>query len=303
MSEETSSRLSAISQMFLKNVDEIDRAAQKETVCSGLTTGLKDLDWATTGLQRSTLTVIASRPSMGKSSLALNIARNAAVTEGASVLLFSPEMSKLELGTRLIAMESGISIRTLRNGKMTRQDWDDVDNALDTLGRTSITVNDSAMISVAEIKNDCKKIRKEKGLDLVIIDSLQMLIPARLSGEPCNDIADLCIDLKKIAKIMDCPVLVTAQIDSGKTDGRLDKRPMLMDLSEHPSIEGAADVILFLYREDFYAGFPVPDDIVPGKSEVIVAKQRNGKTGFITVNFDDQICKFADFDPPVEESI
>ena len=278
-----------IKDVLLENIEIIDRAAQMEGGLTGITTGFRDLDEKTSGLQKSDLIILAARPAMGKTAFALTVALNAAVKGNASVLIFSMEMAKEQLGQRLLSMESRVDMQSLKKGKLQRRDWDDINDALDTLSKVNIHIDDTAGVSIMEMKSKCRRLKAESGLDLVIIDYLQLMNPEGRADSRTQEISVISRNLKLLARELDCPVIVLSQL-SRAPETRTDHRPMLSDLRESGSIEQDADIVIFLYRDEYYNA----EQAVPGECEVIVAKQRSGPTGTVKVAWLDKITKFVD---------
>lgn len=277
-----------IKDVLLENIEIIDKASQMDGGLTGVTTGFKELDEKTSGLQKSDLVILAARPAMGKTALALTMALNAAKKGGASVLIFSMEMAREQLGQRLMAMESRVDMQNLKKGNLQRADWDDINDALDTLSKAQIHIDDTAGISIMEMKSKCRRLKAEHGLDLVIIDYLQLMNPEGRADSRTQEISVISRNLKLLARELDCPVLVLSQL-SRAPETRTDHRPMLSDLRESGSIEQDADVVLFLYRDEYYH-----EDAVPGDCELILAKQRSGPTGTIHIAWLSNITKFVD---------
>ncbi len=278
-----------IKDVLLENIEIIDKASQMEGGLTGVTTGFRDLDEKTSGLQKSDLIILAARPAMGKTAFALTVALNAAVRGGASVLVFSMEMAKEQLGQRLLAMESRVDMQSLKKGKLSRGDWDDINDALDILSRANIHIDDTAGVSIMEMKSKCRRLKAEAGLDLVIIDYLQLMNPEGRADSRTQEISVISRNLKLLARELDCPVIVLSQL-SRAPETRTDHRPMLSDLRESGSIEQDADIVLFLYRDEYYN----KEEAVPGECEVIIAKQRSGPTGTVKVAWLEKITKFVD---------
>lgn len=278
-----------IKEVLLENVSMIDKAIQTQGQVIGLTTGFKELDKVTAGLHRSDLIIIAARPAMGKTAFALNIAQNAATKGNASVLLFSLEMSKEQLGQRLLAMEARVEMENLKKGNIERGDWDRINMALDTLSKTDIHIDDTAGISVLEMKNKCRRLKAEKGLDLVVIDYLQLMKAEGRADSRQQEISNLSRYLKLLAREMDCPVIVLSQL-SRAPEQRQDHRPILSDLRESGSIEQDADIVIFLYRDDYYN----ENTEKPGICEVNLAKHRSGPTEKIDLTWVARYTKFSD---------
>lgn len=273
----------------MTNIEIIDKASQMDGGLTGVTTGFRELDHKTSGLQKSDLIILAARPAMGKTAFALSLALNAAVKGKASVMMFSLEMSKEQLGQRLLSMESKVDMQSLKTGKLTRRDWDDINIALDILSKTNIHIDDTAGISIMEMKSKCRRLKAEEGLDLVVIDYLQLMNPEGKADSRTQEISVISRNLKLLARELDCPILVLSQL-SRAPETRTDHRPMLSDLRESGSIEQDADIVIFLYRDEYYN----EDTEAPGECEVIVAKQRSGPTGTIKVAWLEKLTKFVD---------
>ena len=278
-----------IKDVLLENLEIIDRASKLDGGLTGVTTGFKYLDNMTSGLQRSDLIILAARPAMGQTAFALSLALNAAVKGKASVMVFSLEMSKEQLGQRLLSMESKVGMQALKTGKLERRDWDDINIALDILSKAKIHIDDTAGISIMEMKSKCRRLKAEEGLDLVVIDYLQLMNPEGKSDSRTQEISVISRNLKLLARELDCPVLVLSQL-SRAPEQRTDHRPMLSDLRESGSIEQDADIVIFLYRDEYYN----EDTEAVGECEVIVAKQRSGPTGTVKVAWLDKLTKFVD---------
>ena len=278
-----------IQDVFLSNIERIDAASKLKGGLSGLTTGFKDLDEKLSGMQKSDLIILAARPAMGKTAFALSIALNASLKANASVLIFSLEMSKEQLGQRLLAMESRVDMQNLKRGTLSPQDWIEIDEALRNLQNAKIHVDDSAGSGLMDMRSRCRRMKAEHGLDLVIVDYMQLINPEGRSESKVQEISVISRNLKLMARELDCPVLVLSQL-SRAPEARNDHRPMLSDLRESGSIEQDADVVIFLYRDEYYN----PEDAIPGDCEVNIAKQRSGPTGTIHVTWLERITKFAD---------
>lgn len=275
--------------VLMTDMNLIDEAIKNKGQVTGITTGFKRLDEVTSGLQRSDLIIIAARPSMGKTAFALNVAQNAAVKGDASVLIFSLEMSKEQLGQRLLAMESKVPMENIKKGKIERTDWDRIMLAVDTLSGANIQIDDSPALTVFEIKNKCRRMKAEHGLDLVVIDYLQLMRSEGKSENRQQEISNLSRYLKLLAREMDCPVMVLSQL-SRAPEQRPNHRPILSDLRESGSIEQDADIVMFLYRDDYYN----EDSENPGVCEVNLAKHRSGPTGNLELTWVARYTKFSD---------
>ena len=282
--------VAALKDVLIRNIEIIDEASKLDGNVIGVPTGFRDLDKMTSGLQRSDLVIVAARPAMGKTAFALNVAQQAAIKGKASVLIFSMEMSKEQLGQRLLSMESRVETQKLKTGDLNRKDWDDINIALDVLSEASIFIDDTPGISIMEIKNKCRRIKAEHGLDLVVLDYLQLMsFEGRVESRQ-QEISALSRNLKLIAREMDCPVIVLSQL-SRAPEQRQDHRPQLSDLRESGSIEQDADIVLFLYRDDYYEK---ENSEKPGVCEVIIAKQRSGPTGTVELMWLEKYTRFAD---------
>lgn len=284
-----SSDYAPIKEVLLENVSMIDKAINSQGEVTGLTTGFKRLDEVTSGLQKSDLVIIAARPAMGKTAFVLNIAQNAAIKAGASVLIFSLEMAKAQLGQRLLSMESRVEMQKLKTGAIERNDWDRINMALDSLSKTNIHIDDNSGISILEMKNKCRRLKAEKGLDLIIVDYLQLMQSDGKSDSRQQEISALSRQLKLLAREIDCPVLVLSQL-SRAPEQRQDHRPILSDLRESGSIEQDADIVIFLYRDDYYN----ENSEKPGVCEVNIAKHRSGPTEVIDLTWVARYTKFSD---------
>lgn len=281
---------SHIKDVLINNIETIDRAAQMQGGLTGITTGFRELDEKTSGLQKSDLIILAARPAMGKTAFALSLARNAAVKGKASVMIFSMEMAKEQLTQRLLSMESKVELQSLKTGRLERRDWDDINVALDILSSTDIHIDDTAGISIMEMKSKCRRLKAEAGLDLVIIDYLQLMNPEGKSDSRTQEISVISRNLKLLARELDCPVLVLSQL-SRAPETRTDHRPMLSDLRESGSIEQDADIVIFLYRDEYYNK---ENSEKPGECEIILAKHRSGPTGTIDVAWVERYTQFKD---------
>lgn len=256
---------------------------------TGIPTGFRYLDAPLGGLQRSDLVIVAARPGTGKTSLCLNIARQAS-TQGYRVALFSLEMSRAQLGLRLLSMEAGIDQHRLRIGRIAEDEWDRIVAAVDRLSSFPLWIDDTAALPLASLRSRARRMQAEHGVDLVIVDYLQ-LVRATLDGKRYQnreqEIAEISRGLKALAKELDVPVLALAQL-SRAVEARQSKIPQLSDLRESGSIENEADVVMFIYRDDMYD----PEKKAAGTADLIIAKHRNGPVGTITLGFDATQTRF-----------
>ena len=278
-----------IQDVLLNNIKIIDAASQNKDKIVGIPTGFKDIDEKTSGLQRSDLIIVAARPAMGKTAFALNIAQQSAVKAGSSVIIFSLEMSKEQLGQRLLAMQARVEMQKLKQGDLDRKDWDRITMALDELNNSKIVIDDTPGISIMEMRNKCRRLKAEQGLDLVVIDYLQLMSMQGKSDNRQQEISTISRNLKLLAREMDCPVIVLSQL-SRAPEQRQDHRPILSDLRESGSIEQDADIVIFLYRDDYYN----ENTDKPGVCEVNIAKHRSGPTDKVELTWVSRYTKFSD---------
>ena len=276
--------------VMMENISQIDAMASTEGKLIGLTTGFVDLDEKTAGLQKSNLIIVAARPAMGKTAFVLNLAQNAALKADAKVLIFSLEMSKEELGMRMLSSDTCIDLAKLKTGDLNRGEWEDLYIGIDRLTKANIYIDDTPGISLMEMKNKCRRLKAEKGLDLVIVDYLQLMEAKAESRQ--QEISKLSRSLKILAKEMDCPVIVLSQL-SRAVEQRIEKKPQLSDLRESGAIEQDADLVMFLYRDEYYN----PETDKPNTCEVILAKHRGGSTGSVELAWLGKYTKFADKSP------
>ena len=279
-----------IQDVLLENLRIIDAAAQNKDKITGIPTGFHDLDEKTSGLQRSDLIIVAARPGMGKTAFALNIAQQSAVKHGTSVIIFSLEMSKEQLGQRLLAMQARVEMQKLKQGDLDRKDWDRVSLGVDELNGSKIVIDDTPGISLMEMRNKCRRLKAEQGLDLIVVDYLQLMtFEGRKNDNRQQEISALSRNMKLLAREMNCPVILLSQL-SRAPELRQDKRPMLSDLRESGSIEQDADIVIFLYRDDYYN----ENTEKPGVCEVNIAKHRSGPTDKIELTWVSRYTKFSD---------
>ena len=273
--------LTPISSVLIEVYDRLSELAASGSAIPGMSTGLKDLDRAISGLNKSDLVLLAARPGMGKTSMALNILLDAGKKSGKTVAFFSLEMSKEQLAMRLISGECFVDNKKLVTGKLTEQDWESVAMAADSLNRANILIDDDSSVTVADINAKCRRV---DNLGLVVIDYLQLMQSAggktRAGDNRQQVVSDISRSLKIMAKELNVPVLCLSQL-SRANESRTDKRPMLSDLRESGAIEQDADIVLFLYREGYYN----KDTENPNLAECIVAKNRHGETGKVELRW------------------
>jgi replicative DNA helicase len=267
---------------------------------TGVPTGFKQLDEKTGGLQRGELIILAARPSMGKTALALNVARNAAVLSRKKVMIFSLEMTALSLTLRLLSAEAEVDQSRLRSGYLTTHEYRKLRDAASQISHAGVWIDASGIITVLEMKAKCRRIKAERGLDLVIVDYLQLAHGDGRVERREQEISEISRGLKAMAKELDIPVLALSQLNRGpETRTGKDKRPMLSDLRESGAIEQDADVIAFIYRDEVYNR---DDESNKGLAELIIAKQRNGPIGTIELSFESRMARFRDRSSPYDDS-
>lgn len=271
--------------------ERIDNLHENRGQLRGVPTGFKDLDNLLAGLQGSDLVIIAARPSMGKTSLAINMALNAARDGHFAVGVFSLEMSKEQLVDRLISSQSGIDAWKLRTGNLAADDFDLLSDAMGKLADAAIFIDDSAFMNVMEIRTKARRLKTEKGLDVLIIDHLQLMEGSSNKESRVQEMSEISRSLKALAKELDIPVIAISQL-SREVEKRPRKIPQLSDLRESGSIEQDADVVMFVYREDYYD----PQTERKNIADILIAKHRNGPTGQIQLYFDPQRMTFRDLD-------
>lgn len=277
-----------IKDVVLNALDKIEAASRAKGNVTGLATGFIDLDFKTSGFQPSDLILIAARPSMGKTALVLNIAEYMAFRSNLTVAIFSLEMSKEQLVNRLFALESRVDSQILRTGNLSDNDWASLIEAAGIIGKSNLIIDDTPGISVSELRSKCRKYKLEHSLDIIMIDYLQLMQGSRRSESRQQEISDISRSLKEIARELQVPVVALSQL-SRAVEQRPDHRPMLSDLRESGAIEQDADVVMFLYRDDYYNHETEKKDI----AEVIIAKQRNGPIGTIELAWLPRFTKFA----------
>ena len=274
-----------ISQVVMNTLDNIEKASRAKGPVTGLATGFTDLDFKTAGFQNSDLILIAARPSMGKTAFALNIAEYMAFRNRLNVALFSLEMSKEQLMNRLFSLESRVDAQALRTGALSDGDWASLIESAGVIGRSNLIIDDTPGITVTELRSRCRKYKLEHGLDIVVVDYLQLMQGSRRTESRQQEISDISRALKGIARELNVPVVALSQL-SRAVEQRPDHRPMLSDLRESGQ---DADVVMFLYREDYYNKDTERKDI----AEVIIAKQRNGPIGTVELAWLPRYTKFA----------
>ncbi len=274
--------LRPIKEVVQSALDQIQAAFDAEGDVTGIGTGFRDWDRLTHGLQRGDLVILAARPAMGKTSFALNVAVNAAARHAASVAIFSLEMPAEQLAQRLLSCEARIDLSSLRGGYLQEDEWPRLVQASDDIARTKIFLDDLPGASPTQIRAKCRRLKRREGLDLVVIDYLQLMNAGMRMGSREQEISYISRSLKGLAKDLQCPVIALSQLNRG-LESRTDKRPMMSDLRESGAIEQDADMICFIYREEVYNKECPPE--VQGVAELIVGKHRNGPTGTVKLKF------------------
>ncbi len=277
--------LKAVLQETFQSIEEI---YDRQGMVSGVATGFTEFDHLTSGLQRSELIILAGRPSMGKTALALNIARNVAVEQKVPVAVFSLEMSREQLATRLLCAEAKIDASRLRSGYIKKEDFSKLARAADVLSKAPLFIDDSPAMTVREMRGKARQMKLEHGVGLIVVDYLQLMQGSTKFESRVQEISEISRSLKQLAKELDVPVLALSQLNRG-VEGRENKRPMLADLRESGAIEQDADLIAFIYREEFYKR---DKEECKGKAELIIGKQRNGPVGVVNLVFQPELTMF-----------
>ena len=265
-----------IRQVVMNAMDKIETAAKNHGNVTGIPTGFLDLDYRTAGMQPSDLVLIAARPSMGKTAFELNLARHAAFKKGLTVAIFSLEMSKEQLVNRMLSMESSVDAQKLRTGQMSDQEWEKLIESAGVIGKSSLIIDDTPGIGIAELRSKCRKYKLEHNLSIIMIDYLQLMTGNGKTESRQQEISEISRSLKAVARELSVPVIAFSQL-SRAGEQRPDHRPILSDLRESGAIEQDADVVMFIYRDDYYNH----DSEKKGIAEIIIAKQRNGPIGTI----------------------
>ena len=287
-----------IRQVALNVLENIEKASKTKETVTGVPTGFIDLDYKTSGFQPSDFILIAARPSMGKTAFVLNVVDHVAVKKGIPCMVFSLEMSKEQLVNRMLSMESNVDSQKLRTGTLTDSDWDAVVEGVGIIGGSKLIIDDTPGISISELRSKCRKMKLEHGLGMVIIDYLQLMTGSgKSSDNRQQEISEISRSLKALAREMQAPVVALSQL-SRACETRTDHRPMLSDLRESGAIEQDADVVMFLYRDDYYN----KDSEMKDMAEVIIAKQRNGPIGTVNLVWMPQYTKFANATRPGQGS-
>lgn len=277
-----------IREIVMEAIDRIESASKTKGVVTGIPTGFIDLDYRMAGMQPSDLILIAARPSMGKTSFVLNIAQYVAFKQRQTVAVFSLEMSKEQLVNRLFSLESKVDSQHIRTGNLSDTEWEKLIESAGIIGKSNLIIDDTPGISVSELRSKCRKYKLEHDLKVIIIDYLQLMSGSGRTDSRQQEISDISRSLKALARELEVPVVALSQL-SRAVEQRPDHRPMLSDLRESGAIEQDADVVMFIYRDDYYN----KDTDIKGIAEVIIAKQRNGPIGTVNLAWLADYTKFA----------
>ncbi|MEN2766807.1 replicative DNA helicase [Ornithinibacillus xuwenensis] len=287
-----------IKDVLIDVYDKIELLHQSSADVTGIPTGYRDLDRITSGFQRNDLIIVAARPSVGKTAFALNIAQNVAVNTDENVAIFSLEMGADQLVQRILCAEGNIDAQRLRSGKLEADDWSKLTMAMGSLSNAGIYIDDTPGIRVNEIRSKCRRLKQEHGLGMILIDYLQLIQGSGKSGENRQqEVSEISRSLKGLARELNVPLIALSQLSRG-VEQRQDKRPMMSDLRESGSIEQDADIVGFLYRDDYYDKESEKQNII----EIILAKQRNGPVGTVELAFVKEYNKFVDLDHRYQQS-
>ena len=280
-----------IKQVIISVIESIEAASKSGGTVTGIPTGFHDLDYKMAGLQNSDLILIAARPSMGKTAFALNIAEYVTVKKNVTTAIFSLEMSKEQLAKRILAMNSRVDSQKLRTGDLSDQEWGDIVDSARIIGETNLVIDDTPGISITELRSKCRKLKLEKNLGLVMIDYIQLMTGSKQTESRQQEISEISRSLKALAREINAPIIALSQL-SRRVEQRDDKRPMLSDLRESGAIEQDADVVMFIYRDEYYN----KDTETPGVTEIIIGKQRNGPIGTVRLGWKSELTKFVNIE-------
>jgi replicative DNA helicase len=288
----------SIREVLMEVFERVEYLAEHKGGSTGVGSGFRDLDKMTSGFQPSDLIIVAARPSVGKTAFALNIAQNAGVRGKETVAIFSLEMGAAQLVQRMICAEANVDANRLRTGELKPDDWEKLTMAIGALSEAQIYIDDSPSLNVAEIRAKCRRLKKEKGLGMILIDYLQLIAGRGKGGDNRQqEVSEISRTLKQIARELEVPVIALSQLSRG-VEQRQDKRPMMSDLRESGSIEQDADIVAFLYRDDYYNKESEKEGVI----EIIIAKQRNGPVGTVELAFLKNYNKFVSLDRTHQEA-
>jgi replicative DNA helicase len=280
--------VSRLRDALVETLEAVERLHEEHGELTGVPTGFPELDRLTSGLQPGNLIVIAGRPSVGKTTLALDCARHAAVRAGVPTLLCSLELNQTEVSQRLMCAQCSVDLHRLRIGRMEESDWTRLTRSLTILAEASLWVDDMAVSSVSTIRAQAERIRRQHGLGLLVVDGIQALLPFRPVENLYEHVSYSVRGLKVIARELNIPVVVTSPV-SRQTEARADHRPLLSDLRDSGALEDTADLIIFIYRDELYD----VESPRKGEADLILAKHRNGPTDAVTVTFQGQYSRFT----------
>ncbi len=272
----------------MEALNGIEAASKNSGSVTGVPTGYYELDFKTAGLQKSDLLLLAARPSMGKTAFALNIAEYVVTKARVTTAIFSLEMSRIQLVNRLLSMNSRINAQSIRTGNLKPNEWADLMESARIIGDSTLIIDDTPAISVTEVRSKCRKLKMEKNLGLVIIDYLQLMTLGKGSESHQLEVSEISRSLKALAREIECPIIALSQL-SRAVEQRESKRPMLSDLRDSGAIEQDADVVMFIYRDEYYNH----DSEDKGVAEIIIGKQRNGPTGTIKLGYQLEFARFV----------
>ena len=277
-----------IDKIIIDVIDQIEAASKMNTRVTGIPTGFIDLDNMLTGLHGSELILVAARPAMGKTAFVLNIAHEVAVKKKKTTAIFSLEMSKEQLVTRMIAMDSLVNSQKIMTGQLAEDEWDKIADSTETIAEAPLFIDDNSAITIADLRSKCRKLKQNNDLSLIIIDYLQLMSTTKHVESRQQFISDMSRSLKVLARELDVPVIALSQLNRA-VDSRTDHKPVLADLRESGAIEQDADVVMFIYRDDYYN----PDTEKKGIADIIIAKQRKGSVGSVELVWLQDYTKFA----------
>lgn len=281
-----------IKDVLVRTYDNIEMLHNRKGDITGIATGFAELDRMTAGFQRNDLIIVAARPSVGKTAFALNIAQNVATKTEENVAIFSLEMGAEQLVMRMLCAEGNINAQNLRTGSLTDEDWTKLTMAMGSLSNSGIYIDDTPGVRVGDIRSKCRRLKQEKGLGMILIDYLQLIQGNGRSGENRQqEVSEISRSLKALARELEVPVIALSQLSRG-VEQRQDKRPMMSDIRESGSIEQDADIVAFLYRDDYYDKETENKNII----EIIIAKQRNGPVGTVQLAFVKEYNKFVNLE-------
>ena len=287
-----------IKDVLVRTYDNIETMHNHVGDITGIATGFSELDRMTAGFQRNDLIIVGARPSVGKTAFALNIAQNVAVKTGENVAIFSLEMGAEQLVMRMLCAEGNIDAQRLRTGSLTDEDWGKLTMAMGSLSNAGIFIDDTPGVRVNEIRAKCRRLKQEHGLGMILIDYLQLILGSGRSGENRQqEVSEISRSLKQLARELQVPVIALSQLSRG-VEQRQDKRPMMSDIRESGSIEQDADIVAFLYRDDYYDKESENKNII----EIIIAKQRNGPVGTVQLAFVKEYNKFVNLERRFDDS-